>query len=167
MRETLRETLRTAWHGTMTVAEIESREGVNSRRIRRFWESERGAGRLPEGPRPHFIDAASREVRIALGADASDVAVDYTADDSPIGGPMGVAIPLGDPLLRALQTVHGAERWRAVDGMPVRVLNDEAAGRVPARWRVAQLAALRDAFVAALMRLAEQRRGQMIERAAA
>src|SRR4051812_1436354 len=124
MRETLRDNLRSAWHGILTVAEIASREGVHARRIRRFWEAERRAARLPGGPRPHFLETAPREVRVALGADAADVAIDYTADDAPIGGPLGVAIPAGDPLLRELQRHHSAERWRPVDGMPLRVLAD-------------------------------------------
>jgi hypothetical protein len=174
MRQTLRDSLRSAWHGPLTAAEIASREGVNGRRVQRFWAQEKKAGRLPtDAPRPHFIDSAARDVQVAVKAamgfaadDGEDDAVDFTADTAPIGGALGVRIPAPDPLLAALNREHAADCWRHVDGMPADVLKKEADGVVPARWRVAQFAMLRDAFVSALMRLVTQRQTRMIGRAA-
>lgn len=151
-----RRALRKAWFGKRPVGFLARRFGVSERMIRGFWESERIAGRLPPAPapRPHFAERCVVAAEVASEADVLDAEIgaeDFAADDAPIGGPMGLRIPDGDPLLCALRLVHGADPWRPLDGMPAQTLAMEL-DHPPSRGRAAELAATRDLYVAALMR---------------
>jgi hypothetical protein len=173
IRLSLQTSLRVAWYSAATLCSIAAANGhIHAKKIKRFWQAEKAAGRLPDTPRPHFIASASRAKQAAqvaaLWPIADDVDADddgeqrnFVDDDAPIGGAMGLCIPPGDPLLMALRLVHGADCWRGLDGMPSGTLESEAVGRVvPSRHRVKRLAIVRDAFVAALMILVEQRNSQ-------
>jgi hypothetical protein len=154
-----------AWFGDRTVDQLARRFKVSAILIRKFWECQRDAGRLPAQPtpRPHFADRCATPAEPVTEVDAIDPetdGIDFAADDAPIGGPMGLRIPEGDPLLCALRLVHGGEPWRRLDGMPAHTLAMELDGHAPSRARVAELAATRDVYVAALMRRQPEARPQ-------
>lgn len=77
MRDAKKNRLREAWHGPLTAEQIARSGAVGEKWLRRFWAAEKAAGRLPEGPRPHFLDRCQR-------AEPAEVILD---DDSPIGEP--------------------------------------------------------------------------------
>ena len=162
MKRAMQAKLVAAWHGLDTCAAIAVRYGLAEITVRKFWERARGDGRLPaSSPRPFFTQNCTPLLEADGIGDDRDI-IAYSADGEPIeggplGGPIGLAIPPGDPLLCGLRLVHGHEPWRPLDGMPAEVLRIEAAGAMPSRSRLAYWAQLRDAFAGALLVLREAR----------
>ncbi|NEW96618.1 hypothetical protein [Rhodopseudomonas sp. BR0G17] len=84
--------LRDAWHGPDKLDAIAAAANLGPRHVRRFWEGEKAAGRLPSGPRPHFAARSSARVPLAPSALACDGSIGaiVDADDtdaSPIAQP--------------------------------------------------------------------------------
>ncbi len=142
-----RKHLRQAWHGPLTVAALARRYAISEILVRKFWEAEREAGRLPPQPtpRPHFVE------RCRAPDPAEDVDLDtedFADDDAPMSTPFGLRIPDPDPLLAALQREHGKQFIRgANDEVPLQVLAMEI-NTPPGPARVRLLACARDAHVA-------------------
>lgn len=77
MREAKKQRLRDAWHGPLTLGQIARNASLGERWLQRFWSAERDAGRLPAGPRPHFVDRSAKPAAIDADIDLDD--------DTPIG----------------------------------------------------------------------------------
>jgi hypothetical protein len=119
--------LRQAWFGTKSVSALSREFGFAEITIRKFWQRERDAGRLPaEGPRPHFAHHCARATPAALN---DDNAVEGWPIDNEIEKSMqsddglGARIPDDDPLLAALRRVHGNDPRRLTDTVPVKELS--------------------------------------------
>ena len=48
--------LRRAWFGVQTLDRIAVRYGLTADAVQKFWQREKAVGRLPAGPRPHFVE---------------------------------------------------------------------------------------------------------------
>ena len=112
--------LREAWHGPLSSLRVARKYRISSaRRVREFWAAEKESGRLPDGPRPHFVDCTA-PISCALDPAA---AVDAAADldlDREIGCAErcdDIGIPSHDPLLAALERHHGNDRRRRLDDL--------------------------------------------------
>lgn len=155
--------LRLAWFGPLTSDAVAKRHHVSAggRVVRRFWESEKAAGRLPNKPRPHFIDctpssalaidaAAAIEAGAAIDA-AADMALDreIARGEASADDPMdprfaaqvyGCRVPDGDPLLAALIREHGNDPRRRFDDVGSNDLS-----RAPSRRKLIAQRQFRDA----------------------
>lgn len=153
--------LRLAWFGPLTADAIAKRHHIGSGQVvRNFWAKEKAAGRLPNKPRPHFVDctpssalaidaAAAIEAGAAIDA-AADMALDreiargeLSADD-----PMdpryavqvyGCRVPDDDPLLAALIREHGNDPRRRFDDV-----GSNDVSRAPGRGRLRSQRLFRD-----------------------
>jgi len=104
MQEAKKKRLRDAWHGPLTLGQIARSAALGERRLQRFWEAEKAAGRLPAGPRPHFVERSKRDEAPAevLG----DEVTSLNADDTPIGEPNRVCTAESEALLAAMRRQH-------------------------------------------------------------
>lgn len=147
--------LRAAWYGPMTADAVARRFHQSSARaVRRFWETEKSAGRLPDAPRPHFVDCAAATAPVADVAIDIGLAVDRAADlaldreiavaeansDNPMdpryaAAVYGCRVSDHDPLLARLIAVHGKDARRAVDDDCAAILDRryDARGVMPSR----------------------------------
>lgn len=75
MREAKKKRLRDAWHGPLTAEQIARSSALGEKTLRRFWAQEKEAGRLPDGPRPHFVARSKVATTVELGIDR-DLALD-------------------------------------------------------------------------------------------
>jgi hypothetical protein len=136
--------LRAAWHSSSTAQQIARRHHLGSvRALNRFWAKEKAAGRLPDRPRPHFVecthvavvplDMADLDMADLDMADpgaavdaVADLALDREiaraeampdneADPRYAAQLYGCRISDGDPLLAALKRVHGNDPRRRFD----------------------------------------------------
>ncbi|WP_315806952.1 MULTISPECIES: hypothetical protein [unclassified Bradyrhizobium] len=141
-----RKHLRQAWHGPLTVAVLARRYAISEILVRKFWEAEREAGRLPPQPtpRPHFIERCRAPDPVE---DFDLDTEDFADDDAPMSAPFGLRIPDPDPLLAALQREHGKQFIRgANDEVPLQMLATEI-NTPPGPARVRLLACARDSHV--------------------
>jgi hypothetical protein len=144
------------WHGPLTAAEIAAQCGFETvRGLQLFWQRRKLDGALPMEARPRFAQACAPAIE-SEGDDRDATAFDADGGaikGSAIAGSLGLAVPPGDPLLCAMRMVHGADRWRRLDGMPAQTLEQEC--RIaPSRQAVAEFALIRDRYTAALMSVA-------------
>lgn len=134
------------WHSQMTAAEAAAACGfASSPDLRRFWSECQEDGRLPAGHRPYFPPLPSRDEALLIVD--GDLADDDVSDDLFVPG-----VPAGDPLLKALERVHGADPLRARDD--VVEVDCQDGGKIitlPSRARLKEACTLRDLFVAALI----------------
>ena len=118
--------LREAWFGQFSADYLARRHRLNDgRAVRRFWEAERAAGRLPQGARPHFAD-------VTFGnAPTVDASLDAEIDASEtVAEASGMRIPDCDPLLEALYAAHDCDPRRAVEAHATEILASMDAGKV-------------------------------------
>jgi hypothetical protein len=114
MRDAKKKRLREAWRGALTAEQIARSAGIGEKMLRRFWAAEKVAGRLPDGPRPHFLDRSQKAEPVEVIPD----------DDSPIADPNRVCDWECRQMLAALQREHSApaldhdapDAWLKFDG---------------------------------------------------
>lgn len=126
MQEAKKKRLREAWHGPLNAGQVARANAVGEAWLRKFWAGEKKAGRLPDGPRPHFLDRIKRD---EPAVDVADEIAGLDRDESPIGDFNPAYQRESDALLTALRTHHAdtpeAHRapmaWLRFDakGMPV------------------------------------------------
>lgn len=111
-----------AWGGPLTADHIARRHHLGSGQVvRNFWVAEKAAGRLPDGPRPCFIEQTFNSAPPRSPAPHSAPEAPPSASDAEIDAPEDLSeaaslrIPAGDPLLEALYAVHDCDPRRAVD----------------------------------------------------
>lgn len=102
MQEAKKKRLREKWYGPLTAAQIAREAAVGEAWLKKFWIGEKHAGRLPDGPRPHFAARTQRE------AEPADDVVDVSGE-SPIGEPNRVCAAECAASLDALRKHHGAD----------------------------------------------------------
>lgn len=116
-----------AWFGPLAASVIAMREEISVRTVKQFWSDARDAGDLPETSRPHFAEVTPCKSAMAapasvhgdltesydIDADAEAAFAAEVATVNPDGGT--IAVPVGDPLLAALQKVHGNDPRREHD----------------------------------------------------
>jgi hypothetical protein len=146
MRDALKATLRQAFHGDETLDSLAARLGIGRDRIKRFWESEKRTRALPP-IRPRFADRCVKPASVMVEVEPAVAVI----DDSPIADPNPSYVENCDAFLTALQTAHGGESWRPLDGMPAHTLQMEANGFPPSRGRVREFARIRDVIVRVLL----------------
>lgn len=174
MKARVKMSVRNAWFGPSTAAEVGARNGLGEVRIRQFWAEEKAAGRLPDGVRPHFADRCKKPaepVEVAIVPEVAAVVATAPADDAP--GIDKDVLPIAAPnpthehecngLLAALRKHHG-ESWRGLQTMPAQVLKmeigDKAKGVPPAppsRRRAREFARVADVYTGALIKRQEVR----------
>lgn len=76
---------------------------ISAKTLRRFWDTEKKAERLPATPRPHFVAFAAPVIVVGVEEAEADIA---DLDDAPIASAWGLSITAGDPLLAALREHH-------------------------------------------------------------
>jgi hypothetical protein len=129
MQEAKKGRLRAAWHGPLNAGQVARANAVGEAWLKKFWAGEKTAGRLPAGPRPHFLDRVKRdEPSIADAVLAIEDVTGLDADESPIADPNRVCKAECGALLDALHAHHpdraGAQEspadWLRFDrkGMP-------------------------------------------------
>jgi hypothetical protein len=116
MRSDRAQRLREAWHGPLTAAEVaKAFRMASAQMVRKFWGTEKDAGRLPDADRPYFASAKASPAEPDLAGD-----VPY-ADGSPIADPNPRFDAQCDAALAALRKHHAN-------------LDDIAAQTSPAAW---------------------------------
>jgi hypothetical protein len=107
MQEAKKDRLRAAWHGPLKLGQIARSAAVGERWLQRFWETEKAEGRLPAGPRPHFLDRVKRDEPTVVEAVLTiDDVTGLDADASPIADPNRVCVHECGRLLAALHAHH-------------------------------------------------------------
>lgn len=114
MREAKKNRLREAWRGPLTAGAIARAAGIGETKLREFWAAEKAAGRLPEGPRPHFADRCKR-------AEPEVIEVEGDDDMTPIADPNRVCEAECAAALDVLRKHHPE-------------FDSEAAQAAPAAW---------------------------------
>lgn len=102
MQEAKKARLRAKWHGPLTAAQIAREAAVGEAWLKKFWLGEKHAGRLPDGPRPHFVERTQRAPE-----PVEDVIDD--GDATPIGEPNRVCVAECEALLAALRHLRPAD----------------------------------------------------------
>jgi hypothetical protein len=125
MREAKRKRLREAWSGNLTAAQISRANAISESTLRRFWDEERAAGRLPAAdvPRPHFAQHAKRTPAIDALALVAD-----NDDGSPIADPNPSFQAPCDALLTVLAAHHPELDHPGVQDVPADLLRFDRRG---------------------------------------
>lgn len=117
MREAKKKRLREAWHGPLTAEAIARAAAIGEKMLRRFWAQERDAGRLPQGPRPHFVERSKRTGRpVEIGAEIEIAAID---DGTPIAEPNRICKLECAAALDALRAHHPEHDSASAQTAPV------------------------------------------------
>lgn len=104
MKAATKAALQAAWFTAETRGQIARRHRLSDRHVKRFWAEEKANGRLPDTPRPHFVDRSAPAPAAPDDGDF-DMAFDIN-DDTPIAAPNPTYETQCDALLAALRTHH-------------------------------------------------------------
>lgn len=118
-----------AWFGPLARCELSARFGVSPRSITRLWGEARARGELPAGARPHF----SRRAKVTVvGEQRVDERIDETGEIVSITA-------THDPLLAALQRVHGADPRRQHDDLTTMLERHAASQKARRHARISRV----------------------------
>ncbi|MGC2780839.1 MAG: hypothetical protein WA418_34910 [Bradyrhizobium sp.] len=66
----------------MTCEQVAHRYSVTEYFVRQVWEDSRNTGRLPDTPRPHFVEVSAPEVDFSAPISSAEIAEDERAADA-------------------------------------------------------------------------------------